>query len=249
MQRDLQDFIADVSSCGTSGEMTALMRRFVQSVGFSSFNYVAGRLIRATGRSAPPSFDNIPRYMSTWSTEWIGHYTESGYFAHDPVLRRSLMSALPVDWCAVERRKPIEKQIIGDARDAGLSNGVSFPVHGPLAEFGVISVTSDGSDRDFKKTLAHYKHLLQVASIYLHEAAFNVRRKEPGVGPEQSLTQRETECLVWTTRGKTAGDISDILTISEHTVRFHINNAMRKLGVYSKTHAAAKSMQLGLIAL
>ena len=95
-----------------------------------------------------------------------------------------------------------------------------------------------------------HKHLLQVVSIFLHEAASVKRRREENDrGPGEALRQRETECIIWTARGKTAGNISDTLTISEHTLRFHINNTIRKLNDFSKTYAAAKSMQLGLIFL
>ena len=61
------------------------------------------------------------------------------------------------------------------------------------------------------------------------------------------LTRRETECLVWSFQGKTSWEVSVILHISEATVNFHIRNAMKKLGVYSKAHAIAKVLILGLI--
>ena len=90
-------------------------------------------------------------------------------------------------------------------------------------------------------------------AIYFHEAAYKRRVQRGGPNPQSEdgypLTPRETECLIWTAKGKTAGDIADILNISEHTVRFHIARAMKKLNVYSKTHAAAKSLQLGLITI
>ena len=46
--------------------------------------------------------------------------------------------------------------------------------------------------------------------------------------------------MFWTAEGKSSWDISQILSISESTVNFHINSAKRKLGVYSKPHAVAK---------
>ena len=61
------------------------------------------------------------------------------------------------------------------------------------------------------------------------------------------LTTRERECLEWTSRGKTAWDISEILNIGESTVVSHLNNARDKFGVYSKHHAVVKAIMLGLI--
>lgn len=61
------------------------------------------------------------------------------------------------------------------------------------------------------------------------------------------LSDREKACLSWTALGKSSWEIGCILAISENTVIFHINNAKRKLGVNSRTLAAVKAIQLGLI--
>lgn len=61
------------------------------------------------------------------------------------------------------------------------------------------------------------------------------------------LSQRERACLCWTARGKSSWEIGEILSISQNTVNFHIKNAMRKLETSSRTVAAIKAMQLGLI--
>lgn len=63
------------------------------------------------------------------------------------------------------------------------------------------------------------------------------------------LSPRQKECLRWTAQGKSSWDISRILNISENTVNFHVKNAMRKLETSSRTAAAIKAMQLGLIDL
>jgi DNA-binding CsgD family transcriptional regulator len=61
------------------------------------------------------------------------------------------------------------------------------------------------------------------------------------------LTNRERECFVWACRGKTRSDTADILGISDRTVEFHFQNAMRKLRVRNKFHAIALAIHLGLI--
>ena len=62
-----------------------------------------------------------------------------------------------------------------------------------------------------------------------------------------TLSSRERACLGWAAQGKSSWDIGAILAISENTVNFHIKNAMRKLQTTSRTVAAIKAMQLGLI--
>ena len=65
--------------------------------------------------------------------------------------------------------------------------------------------------------------------------------------PTSPLTPREVEILQWTADGKTAGEIGDILSLSDHTVTFHMGNAMRKLGSSTKTAAVVKAAMLGLL--
>lgn len=58
--------------------------------------------------------------------------------------------------------------------------------------------------------------------------------------PQSPLTPRECECLHWVGEGKTDAEVGKILSISGRTVRFHINNAKRKLGVASRIQAVTK---------
>lgn len=71
----------------------------------------------------------------------------------------------------------------------------------------------------------------------------------PKIMPEAYLTlsSREQAVLRWTAEGKTAGEISDILHISERTINFHIRNAIAKLDAPNKTSAAIRAAVLGLL--
>ncbi len=64
---------------------------------------------------------------------------------------------------------------------------------------------------------------------------------------ELHLTDRELQVLTWVARGKSSSDIATILGISERTVNFHLDNAMRKAGVATRVQAAVKCALLGLI--
>jgi DNA-binding CsgD family transcriptional regulator len=61
------------------------------------------------------------------------------------------------------------------------------------------------------------------------------------------LSDREKACLSWAAVGKSSWEIGRILCISENTAIFHIKNAMRKLGTNSRTLAAFRAVELGLI--
>ncbi len=53
------------------------------------------------------------------------------------------------------------------------------------------------------------------------------------------LTQREAEVLTWVARGKTNKDIAEILGLSPRTVNKHLEHVYVKLGVETRTAAAA----------
>jgi DNA-binding NarL/FixJ family response regulator len=61
------------------------------------------------------------------------------------------------------------------------------------------------------------------------------------------LNDRETEALMWAARGKTTEDIAAIMSITERTVHFHLNNARDKLGVATRIQAAVKATVAGFI--
>jgi len=76
-----------------------------------------------------------------------------------------------------------------------------------------------------------------------------LRRADGRAGPEPHvhLTEREKEVLTWVGRGKTSSEIAIILSLSERTVNFHCDQAMRRLDVINRTQAVAKSIAQGLI--
>jgi DNA-binding CsgD family transcriptional regulator len=57
------------------------------------------------------------------------------------------------------------------------------------------------------------------------------------------LTQRESEVLYWVAKGKTNRDIGDILGSSPATVKKHLEHIYEKMGVETRTAAAAAAMK------
>jgi two-component system nitrate/nitrite response regulator NarL len=67
--------------------------------------------------------------------------------------------------------------------------------------------------------------------------------------PADALTPRELEVLALVAEGLANKAIANRLGISDHTVKFHINAVMSKLGAQSRTEAVVTAMRLGLITL
>ena len=69
-------------------------------------------------------------------------------------------------------------------------------------------------------------------------------------GPStEVLTEREIEVLGLVAQGCSNREISDLLTISEATVRTHVSNILSKLNLCSRTQAALYALRRGLASL
>lgn len=66
---------------------------------------------------------------------------------------------------------------------------------------------------------------------------------------ERGLTAREMQVLRLIADGSSNKAIAYDLDISEHTVKFHVNSIMSKLGVHSRTEAVMNATRSGLLPL
>jgi len=57
------------------------------------------------------------------------------------------------------------------------------------------------------------------------------------------LSRRESDVLAWASQGRTNYEIAAILSISLPTVKKHMEHILRKLGVETRTAAAAAALQ------
>jgi DNA-binding NarL/FixJ family response regulator len=61
------------------------------------------------------------------------------------------------------------------------------------------------------------------------------------------LTKREREILTLVAAGHSNARLGRMLWVTEQTIKFHLSNIYRKLGVSNRTEAAARAYALGLI--
>ncbi|HUJ12440.1 MAG TPA: response regulator transcription factor [Thermoanaerobaculia bacterium] len=82
----------------------------------------------------------------------------------------------------------------------------------------------------------------EVAEAVLPRARARVDLIEP-------LTPREQQVAQLLAGGLTNKEIAQRLAITEHTVKFHLNGILRKLGVSTRTEAVVQAARLGLLVL
>ena len=93
-------------------------------------------------------------------------------------------------------------------------------------------------ERSGKNYTDRERNLLQLLRAHLARMRVNAESRRR-VDRSWSLTAREAEVLGWMARGKTNAEIAAALFISPLTVRTHLEHIFEKLGVRTRTAAAA----------
>ena len=84
-------------------------------------------------------------------------------------------------------------------------------------------------------------------SLGAERRAQRVRRLAGGSPPDGVLSPRELEVLRLVADGRSSRDIAEVLSISRHTVRRHLENTFAKLGVNSRAAAVAHAYEHDLL--
>ncbi|XWX04210.1 response regulator transcription factor [Aggregatilineales bacterium SYSU G02658] len=76
-----------------------------------------------------------------------------------------------------------------------------------------------------------------------------INASAPSASVTEALTPREHEVLQLLAQGMTNKAIAHRLSITEHTVKFHVNAIMGKLDAQSRTDAVIRATRAGLVSL
>jgi len=185
---------------------------------------------------------------SNYSPSWRHHYDSEKLHYIDPTVAHCLRSTVPLIWEPTTFKSDAEKKFYEEACAYGLRSGITYPVHGPNGEFGVISFVSDISSgaefqRELNQSLAH----LALVRDFVFESSLKFFKPPVSLPDTIHLTNRELECLKWAMAGKSSWEISRILNRSEATINFHITNIKQKFQVNSRQQAIVKAIRIGLL--
>lgn len=218
------------------------LERFSYKMGFDYFRLLIIFPI-SMNRSHVALFNNCP-------LSWFEAYSSNRYLTQDPVVSLGLKQTLPIFWNKLDLDHPTmpacSRDVMNLAADFGVRNGVSFPLHTPYGEKGILSfITKDPSNSEL---MFENVPILSFCASYIFNAAVELVKRKPELAKHLAdLSAREKECLLWASEGKTSWEIATILGISERTVNFHLNQVTNKTDSRNRNQAIAKTISSGLI--
>lgn len=249
----VNEFKRRIATVETLQEAAAQLDDVATTLGFGGVAYIYSPRPMATDGSM--KIQSV-RCISEKLDRFDKIYESKQYFRFDPVYQQCLRTTLPVIWTYRSKEHPlprtnirltgVQTQLARECCRLGLANGLTVPIHGPCGELASVSFVSQRDTREFLGIVEDTYDEIFLLSHHFHNAAARLVASLPA-DPSQPLSQRELDCLRLVAHGKTNEMIATLLGLAEITIRFHLNNAKRKLGACNRSNAVAKATELGLL--
>ena len=224
------DFVDAIEAAATSASVICQFEKMIGDLGFHAY-IMAG--IPEPGQTLAQV-----TVANGWPAEWFELYNRENLSAVDPVPRHCFSTLNPFEW----RDVPYDREhnraahnVMTRARDFRFHEGFCIPIHYDDST-GAISMAGERPYLD-----AETKSAVHLMSVFTHGRLRALARQTPPA-PGRRLSPAEAEVLRWAARGKTAWETSQILGISERNVRWHLEEAQRKLMAPNKTATVARAL-------
>lgn len=180
--------------------------------------------------------------LTVWPQGWLPHYDRSGYYRNDPVVRQCFQTVEPFAWSTVPLdpdAQPQAGRVMGEAAEHGMGEGFCVPIHDIDGFQAVVSMAGRRPE-----VSPHQRRALHLLSYYAYGAANRLsRRRRAPARKAAPLSPRERDVLTWFAVGKRAGEVGDLLGVSETTVATHLGRAKSKLGTTNTTHTVVEALR------
>jgi len=195
------------------------------------------------------SANAAPFALASYGPDWANHYESERLFLVDPVVLNSFQKFQPYEWKSLDWTAKPARKLMLDSMDGGVGNqGISFPIHGPRGDQALYSLNTTTSDDKWARFVARNRNNMVLVAHYIHQAARRIQSENRKL-PYVKLSPREVDSLTLLGLGQNRARVAETLSISEHTLRVYIESSRIKLGANNTTHAVAKAMTQGLIAI
>ncbi|TDH34937.1 LuxR family transcriptional regulator [Pseudohoeflea suaedae] len=183
------------------------------------------------------------------------YWCEREYFRIDPVQRLATQTSVPFFWNYdpdVETKiseflTDDTKPVCDFLREHDMRAGVTVPVHMPRGDYATVTGVRFGARKDFQADATRVLADFNLLAHLFHEAAYGMFDETVLNSSGVRLTDRERECLAYSSHGLSAKEISRIIDRSVPTVVMHLNSAARKLNAKNRTQAVVRATQCRLL--
>ena len=188
--------------------------------------------------------------------EWFDVYLENNFQFIDPVLITALDRITPFAWDEnIMLSQGIKVPKIFDiAKNHNIINVYTFLLHDQYNNLVVLSMMMNKEcDDNIDEFITYNKNQLQMILITTHEKLTSLYKEQEsksefeGMNAKDLLSKRENEVIYWASVGKSYQEIALILDIKTTTVKYHIGNTVKKLGVTNAKHAIRMGVELQII--
>lgn len=184
--------------------------------------------------------------LNNYPESWRDRYVREDYVSIDPTVLHGRRSQDPLVWTESLFSSSSSRRLWEEARSFGLRVGWAQSCLDAFGVGGMLTLSRASEEitpAEIEGKEMRMRWLVSISHMALSRI-FSAKSMPP---QKIALTPREVEVLRWTADGKTSGEISDLLSVSENTVNFHIKNSIAKLGTANKTAAVVRAALLGLL--
>lgn len=197
---------------------------------------------------------SISAYATNYPDEWVEYYRDHNLQFTDPVVITALNRLAPFSWDdkITLANEGFFASIFETARLYSIINGYTFVLHDYQNNLVTLSLIIDPNKREeTERSINLNKGTLDLLVASIHEEYLALtalsKKNEGSHGNGDLFTIRENEILYWTSVGKTYAETGIILGIKTTTVKFHMANIVKKLGVINAKHAVRLGIELHLV--
>jgi len=233
---DIITVISDIGKSQSLEDILLHLSGFSKQMGFTYAGI--GQIINPAILGRPICEFGISDFPDDFQQQWLN----KGYIMHDPVLRYALSCRSAFTWReAYDYATRYGRQIIDEARDFGLRDGVAIPVMVGRYPTGLVSLVHP--DPKFSDELMARIELVCIHSYTQMLRVINAEEEDRTI----ALSVREIDVLHYVAAGKTNWEVGKILGIGEDTIKMHMKNITKKLDAANRAHSVSIGIRMGQI--
>lgn len=221
----------------TVDELSACLAAIARDLGFAFH-----ALVHHADLARPPP---AVIFLQNYPRQWVQTYARAGLHRDDPAQRLAGARPASFAWAELGHVTPLsrgEMRVLEAARQAGLGEGFTVPLHAPGERAASCSFSCEAGEPLPLEALPAAEFVAHAAFAALFDLL------HPGRASTcPRLTPRQIECVTLMAQGKSDWEIGAILGLTENTVTTYLQSARQRIGVARRTQLAVAAVSYGLV--